>query len=120
MHELSIAKRIINAAMSRLPEDFDGRVIEVNITVGRMLGYEKEWIIRYFDKFVKDTPLEGAELTVENQPVSFRCLDCDMLIFPNYKDSDLFCTKCNGRNLKLEGGRDCRVNYITTEMKEND
>jgi hypothetical protein len=66
MHEMGIAMEIVDIARASIPEDMKGaRIQRVNLQVGKLSAIVTDSLRFCFDMVVKDTPLEGAELAIE-------------------------------------------------------
>jgi len=77
MHEMGIAMQIVDITKASIPEDMKGgKVQRVNLQVGKLSAIVPDSLRFCFDLVVKDTPLEGAELAIEEIPVVARCKDC--------------------------------------------
>ena len=77
MHEMGIAMEIVDIAKASIPQDMQGaRVQRVNLQVGKLSAIVPDSLRFCFDLVVKETPLEGAELAIEEVPVVARCKDC--------------------------------------------
>ena len=75
MHEMGIAMEIVDIAKASIPAEMKGaRIQRVNLQVGKLSAIVADSLRFCFDLVVKDTPLEGAELAIEEVPVVARCL----------------------------------------------
>ena len=70
MHEMGIALQIVEIATASIPPDLDGaRVARVNLKVGKLAAIVPDSLRFCFGVATKDTPLDGAELAIEELPV---------------------------------------------------
>jgi len=70
MHEMGIALQIIEIATASIPPDAgDVRVEKVNLKIGKLAAVVADSLRFCFEIAVKDTPLDGAELNIEELPV---------------------------------------------------
>ena len=107
MHELSIAEAIVNIALKHA----DGRrVIRVELKVGHLRQVVPSALEFAFELLSSGTPLDGAELAIEDVPARGHCRDCGadttMTRFP------LQCAACGGMDLELESGEELLVDAL--------
>ena len=77
MHEMGIALQIVDIATASIPADAGPvKVAKINLKIGRLAAVVADSLRFCFDIAVKDTPLEGAELAIEELPVVAKCNDC--------------------------------------------
>jgi hydrogenase nickel incorporation protein HypA/HybF len=114
MHEMGIAMEIVDIAKASIPADMQGsKVRKVNLQVGKLSAIVADSLRFCFEMVIKDTPLEGAELAIEELPVVARCKDCDTewtLTEPVFT-----CTKCTGGNIDILSGRELDITSIEIE-----
>lgn len=117
MHEMGIALQIIDIATASIPPDLkDARIEKVNLKIGKLAAVVPESLRFCFDVAVKDTPLEGAGLFIEELPVVARCQDCDTrwtIDGPAFS-----CESCKSGNLDIISGRELDIESI--EIAEGD
>ena len=117
MHEMGIALQIVEIATASLPSDLGkARVTSVNLKIGKLAAVVPESLRFCFDVAVKDTPLAGAHLTIEEIPVVARCNDChaEWAI-----DEPVFiCKTCESGSLEILSGRELDIESI--EVAEED
>ena len=77
MHEMGIALQIVEIATASLPADLSqARVAAVNLKIGKLAAVVPESLRFCFEVAIKDTPLAGAKLAIEDIPVVDKCNDC--------------------------------------------
>ena len=117
MHEMGIALQIIDIATASIPADMkDARIERVNLKIGKLAAVVPESLRFCFDVAVKDTPLEGAGLSIEELPVVARCQECHTewtLDGPAFS-----CKNCKSGNLDIVSGRELDIESI--EIAEED
>jgi hydrogenase nickel incorporation protein HypA/HybF len=77
VHELSIALSIIDAAREELARQGEARVYAVHLKLGPLSGVVKDALLFSFDLACEGTPLEGAQLLIQDVPVRIYCATCD-------------------------------------------
>jgi len=114
MHEMGIAMEIVDIAKASIPEDMQGsKVRKVNLQVGKLSAIVADSLRFCFDMVIKDTPLEGAELAIEELPVVARCKDCQTEW--TVTEAVFTCTRCKGGNIDILSGRELDITSIEIE-----
>ena len=117
MHEMGIALQIIEIATASIPSDMDGaRIEKVNLKIGKLAAVVPQSLRFCFDVAVKETPLEGAELAIEELPVVAKCKDCETQWTINGPAFN--CETCNSGSLEIISGRELDIESI--EIAEKD
>lgn len=115
MHEMGIAMQVAEIATSSIPEDLKGvkKVERVNLRVGKLSSVIPESLRFCFEVVVKDTPLDGAELVMEEVPVVTTCKECHeqwTLDTPSFA-----CKKCGSGSIEVISGRELDITSIELE-----
>ena len=117
MHEMGIALQIVEIATASIPSDLGAvRVAKVNLKVGKLAAVVPESLRFCFSVATKDTPLDGAELVIEELPVLARCKECSTqwtITNPVFQ-----CQTCNSGSLEILSGRELDIESI--EIAEED
>jgi len=117
MHEMGIAMEIVNIATASIPADMKGaRVQRVNLHVGKLSAVVADSLRFCFDLVVKDTPLEGAELAIEELPVVARCRDCNAQW--TVTEPVFTCQACQSGAIDILSGRELDITSIEIEDKD--
>jgi hydrogenase nickel incorporation protein HypA/HybF len=117
MHEMGIAMEIVNIATASIPADMKGaRVQRVNLQVGKLSAVVPDSLRFCFDLVVKDTPLEGAELAIEELPVMARCKDCHTQW--TVTEPVFACQACQSGAVDILSGRELDITSIEIEDKD--
>ncbi len=111
MHELSIALSLVDAACEVAARLGQVRVEALHVRLGALSGVVKEALQFSFDMAVKDTPLEGARLEIEDVRVTGRCAQCAA---ERTVDSpfSLQCPVCGGVLTDLVHGREMELTAL--------
>ena len=117
MHEMGIALQIVEIATASVPPDAGKvRIEKVNLKIGKLAAVVPESLRFCFDVAVKDTPLDGATLAIEELPVVARCKDCDNKWTI---DSPAFaCPVCNSGALEILSGRELDIESIEIAQED--
>lgn len=114
MHEMGIAMEIVDIAMASIPKKMQGaKVQRVNLRVGKLSAIVPDSLRNCFDLVVKDTPLDGAELAIEEMPVMARCKDCRFEW--TVTEAVFTCTRCNSGDVDILSGRELDIASIEIE-----
>jgi hydrogenase nickel incorporation protein HypA/HybF len=117
MHEMGIAMEIVKIARASIPEDMQGaRVQRVNLKVGQLSAIVADSLRFCFDLVVKETPLEGAELAIEEVPVTARCKDCQAEW--TVSEAVFTCPACHSGTIDMLSGRELDITSIEIEEEE--
>ena len=118
MHEMGIALQIVEIATASLPADLgEARVARVNLKVGKLAAVVPESLRFCFDVAVKDTPLAGANLAIEEIPVVARCKDCNAQW--TIDEPVFICKTCESGSLEILSGRELDIESIEVVEEEN-
>lgn len=117
MHEMGIAMEIVDIAKASIPQDMQGaKVRRVNLQVGRLSAIVADSLRFCFDLVVKQTPLEGAELVIEEIPVVARCKDCQAQW--TVTEPVFTCKSCQSGAIDILSGRELDIKSIEIEDED--
>jgi hydrogenase nickel incorporation protein HypA/HybF len=111
VHELSIARSIVEIASAVAREAKAERVIAVRVRVGVLSAVAPQALSFSYDVVVRDTRLEGSQLIVELVPAIVGCSACG-------RDSELAdltriaCAECGASTVEIRAGRELDVESI--------
>ena len=107
MHEISLIESIIEIITAEMPKHNITRVEAIKLKIGEMRQVIPDTLLFGFQVLSKGTPLEGAELIVENVPTKGHCKICDQ----DFAMEDWFsnCPECGKAEYDIISGRELRV-----------
>ena len=111
MHELAIADSVVRIA-DRHAEG--RRVTKVYLKVGHLRQVVPSALTFSFELVAQGTPVEGAELEIEEIPVAGKCRACGAESRP--ESFPLQCAACDSLDLDLIAGEELYVESL--EMEE--
>jgi hydrogenase nickel incorporation protein HypA/HybF len=118
MHEMGIAMQIAEIAVASIPDELKpARVERVNVKVGKLSAVVTDSLRFCFEVITRETPLEGAELAVQEVPVTARCKDCrhEWTI-----ENPVFsCSRCSSGAVELLTGRELDIESIEIAEKDD-
>ena len=107
MHELGIARSLIDAALAAMAERGVTRpATALRVEVGRFTSVVPDSLRFYVEVLSRDTLLEGAEFTIESIPLRTRCRTCGCESEPELPS--LACASCGGV-AAIVSGRELRL-----------
>jgi hydrogenase nickel incorporation protein HypA/HybF len=110
MHELSIAESVVRIASDHAGER---QVTKVDLRVGVLRQVVPSALRFSFDLVAEGTPVEGAELEIEEIEATARCDGCGAVSpvhgFP------LQCAHCGRLDLEVVGGEELLVESLELE-----
>jgi hydrogenase nickel incorporation protein HypA/HybF len=117
MHEMGIALQIVEIAGASIPKEMAGaRVARVNLKVGKLAAIVPESLRFCFGVATRETPLEGAELAIEEVPVKARCRDCQAEW--TIEEPVFSCGVCSSGSIQILSGRE--LDIVSIEISEEE
>ena len=110
MHELSIAEAVVAIAAEHAR---DRQVAKVELKVGHLRQVVPSALEFSFELVAKDTPVEGAELEIEEVPAAGVCRACGAESV--LADFPLSCEACGGFDLEVIRGEELLVESLELE-----
>ena len=113
MHELSIAEGVVEVALRHAR----GRpVAAVDLTVGHLRQVVPSALEFAFELVAEGTPLEDAELRMEEIPAAGRCRSCGM--DTPLPELPLCCRRCGSGDVEIVQGEELLVEAL--ELREEE
>lgn len=110
MHELSIAESVVRIASHQA----DGRrVTKVHMKVGHLRQVVPSALSFSFGLVAEGTPVEGAELEMEEIPATGVCRGCGAE--SRLRDFPLLCRQCGSSDLEILEGEELLVEFLELE-----
>ena len=111
MHELSIARNLVDVASQHISHLGPGRVACIRLKVGVLSCVHRDSLLFSFDLVTADTPLAGTRLEIEALPILIYCAACDqMRELPGIQS--FRCPECNTPSGDIRQGRELDVESI--------
>lgn len=111
MHELSVARGIVEVATEAVLEAGAARAVAVRVRVGELSRVAPEALAFCYEVAARGTPLEGSRLAVEVAPVVLHCPTCDRDVTPA-DVCRLVCSACGTPTADVRGGRELEVESV--------
>lgn len=117
MHELSIAKSLIEMACDYAESEGANRVTQISIRLGsESIVFRSLYFC--FDAAANDTLCEGALLDIEEVPLSAHCPACNEVKFLPCRTS-FRCPDCGTPTPNILTGREMQLVSLNLEYPEN-
>ena len=113
MHELAIARNIVNIAVAAAEKEGAKKITRVNVVAGELRGIVPAQLVFSFGLMAQDTIASGAYLNLEIISVVGRCRTCQEEFV--IKDYRYLCTKCRSEDIQTLSGTELRVKDIEVE-----
>ena len=115
MHEMGIAMQIIEIATESIPADVGDMPVErINLKVGRLSAVVADSLRFCFEIAARDTRLSGAELNIEEVPVTAQCSECGHRW--TIEGPAFSCEACRSGSIRLLTGRE--LDIVSIEVAE--
>jgi hydrogenase nickel incorporation protein HypA/HybF len=113
MHELSIADSIVDVAVRYARGQ---RVSRVELAVGHLRQVVPSALSFAFELVAQGTPVEGAELVMNEIPARVRCRTCGEE--SELDDWPLLCPSCDSADVAVVAGEELLVEWLYVEEQE--
>lgn len=113
VHEMAIARSIVDIAVAAAGKENARRVVRVNVLAGELRAIIPSQLILYFGLVSRDTIAEGSHLILETAPLVGRCAGCGEEF--SLKDLTLVCPVCRGHDIEMISGTELRVKDIEVQ-----
>jgi hydrogenase nickel incorporation protein HypA/HybF len=114
MHELGLARGIVDLAHAAATEAGVARIAAVHVKVGRLAGVEAGALLFSYDIAAEGTRAEGSTLVIEEIPVAIWCAAC-------HAERELpgvqrfRCPVCDTPSADIRRGKELEVSAIEVE-----
>ena len=114
MHELSIVEALIDQVGRELGRSHQkGRVLQLELSIGRLSGVNCESVRFAFGLLAPGTPAENAEIVIQQPKAVCHCHACHARL--EVDDLVVQCPQCASGDLTIEGGRELVLQSIEVE-----
>jgi len=110
VHELAIARDLIDMTRRHVPEERLAQVEVVRLRVGSLAGVVESSLLFCFEALVRGTALDSARLEIDAIPIRARCADCQTDF--ELPGSLFQCPDCGGGALALLSGNELDLQEI--------
>jgi hydrogenase nickel incorporation protein HypA/HybF len=107
MHELGIARNILDIVQQSVPEDQFEAVKKIRIRIGQLSGIVPDSLEFCFSALLNETPMRQAGLVMEKTPAVSLCRDCRHQF--TVEDFTFSCPACKSVNLETVSGNELEI-----------
>lgn len=119
MHEVALMQGVVKTILQSLSEAGASRVTNVQLTIGRSGHFTEKNVQQHFEVLTKDTPIEGASLTISWLPATVQCLSC-LHQFSSCEPADQTkCPRCGDLVMEIDHQETCVVSTIDVVSEED-
>lgn len=110
MHELSLCYGMLKQLQHIAQTQQANRISHIRLQIGPLAGVEIELLKQSFPLASRGTMAEGAELEIEQRPVSIRCKNCAQE--SEVETNQLTCPLCHSSSTQLISGDEMLIHSI--------
>ncbi len=118
MHEFSVMQGVVKTILQSLSQSGASRVTNVQLTIGRSGHFTEENVRQHFEVLIKDTPVEGASLTISWLPATMQCLSCFHRFSSCEPAEQTKCPRCRDLVMEINHQDACFVGTIDVVSEE--
>ncbi len=107
MHELGIARNILEIVRQSVPDNRFPSVKWIRIRIGQLSGIVPDSLEFCLRALLSETDMQQADLIMEKVPMVSLCKDCGHQF--TVEDFAFTCPSCNSVNLELLSGRELEI-----------
>ena len=113
MYEFTLTNSVNNAVLRLCRESGWSKVRRIMLKIGGMRKVNPELMAFIFAAVSRNTPAEGAILSVMIIPVTIKCFACGRT--GTREDSEFMCPFCGSRNVHLISGLELAIEILEVE-----
>lgn len=110
MHEASLARKLLGAALQRASE---GRIVAIHGWISDAEALSAESLAFHFHAHAQNTRAQGARIDIALERLSARCRGCGEQYAPEHEVT--LCPRCGSAEAKLLGRRGVGIDSIDVE-----
>ncbi|MBF0176696.1 MAG: hydrogenase maturation nickel metallochaperone HypA [Magnetococcales bacterium] len=114
MHELSLATAMVDQVQEIMAREKVRKLVSITVAIGALSGVERESFRFCYPLAIEGTPLDGAELHVEEVPLRLLCLDCGQESQPE-EIYLLHCAVCRSGRVEILSGQDFVIRSLEVQ-----
>ena len=107
MHELGIARNILEIVQQTVPDHQFPSVKWIRIRIGQLSGIVPDSLEFCFSALLSETGMQQAGLKMETVPTVSLCKDCRHQF--TVEDFAFSCPSCSSANLEMLSGRELEI-----------
>jgi hydrogenase nickel incorporation protein HypA/HybF len=116
MHELSLAKDIVEMVYQNVPANEIKNVQFVVMKVGQFSGVVTDSLKFSYSAITSQTDLEGSELEIIDIPFVLKCHNCNKNTANEF--GMMICEECGSSNTEIISGDELKVQEVKLNLPE--
>lgn len=116
MHELSLAKDIVEMVYQYVPANEIKGVKSVIMKVGQFSGVVTDSLKFSYEAITSQTELEGSELEIIDIPFLLKCHNCNNVTGNEF--GMMICEECGSSNTEILSGDELKVQEVKLNISE--
>lgn len=117
MHELSIARHLLELTLEHAEQNKATRIGQINIVIGRLSSFVDESIQFYWNLLSDGTLAQGATLNFSYVPLELTCKECQHSFSP--EELVHRCPQCASVALEVSAGDQCYLASLDIDTCES-
>jgi len=113
MHEASLAKRLLEAAIELAPA---GRIVAVRGWIGDAEALSAESLAFHFSVHARGTRAEGARVEIAVEQPAARCADCGDTY--RLERHVTICPRCGGTQAEVQGRTGVGIDAVDLDVED--
>lgn len=113
MHEMSLMASMFDIINQNLTAYPGVKVVKVKLVVGTMTNVVPDAMLLAFEAMGRDTPVAGAELVIEEVPLTARCGECGWQ--GGIEPYSFQCPACSSLTVEILTGRELYLESLEVE-----
>lgn len=110
MHELSIARSLVNVTSETAVNAGIQLVKTVHLKLGELSGVVSDALLFSYDIATQGTVLEGSQLKIETIPVAVDCPNCGVVELPSVQR--FRCPHCDTATAVIVRGKELEISHL--------
>lgn len=110
MHESGPVKKLMEQVLAEAAKHNTSRITAVKVKLGAGSEMSPESLRLHFEHAAENTIAEGADLTIEQVPIQYRCEACGETT--ESWERLVFCPKCDQPKLRAESGEEILLEAV--------
>jgi hydrogenase nickel incorporation protein HypA/HybF len=114
MHELSMVSSIFRILETVAEENRLTSITKVKLKIGKLQQIVPEMFTFAFETVAKGTKAEGAQLEIEDVPITMQCQACETVFV--VEEHMYICPECSGTSLTTQQGMEIVLESVEGEQ----
>jgi hydrogenase nickel incorporation protein HypA/HybF len=117
MHELSIARSIVETVLDEAGKAHAAKVVKVTLKIGELAGVMPDSLLFSFELLTRGTIAAEAELSIITLAITAQCSRCNSIF--TITQNRYRCSECGNPDIELRSGRELQIAGMEIEHGTN-